>query len=204
MGLLRPIIPPPWKSELRLAFFIGAWSYCVLYGIIKWLHIMQSGSLEQKITALLMPIVADVGAELLQVSLGGGARTRRVQVIIDRAGGISSEDLERVSCALSLQLDVEDPMVAAYQLEVSSPGLDWPLTSEADFARYANDWLAVLRIDGDKVIGRNGGLCDGVITLEVTCGKGARKKVEQQQIAINEVARVVRTVCWDELSHRNS
>ncbi|MDX8413682.1 MAG: ribosome maturation factor RimP [Mariprofundales bacterium] len=164
---------------------------------------MESGSIEQKITALLEPVAADIGAEVLKVSLSGGARTRRVQVVIDRAGGISSEDLERISRGLSLQMDVEDPITAAYQLEVSSPGLDWPLTSEADFARYANDWLAVLRVDGDKVVGRNGGLHDGVITLEVTSGKGARKKVEQQQIAMNEVARVVRTVCWDEVSHRN-
>jgi len=204
MALLRPIIHLIEKVSCGSLFLLVAWSYCVLYGIIRWLRVMESGSLEQKITALLEPVAADIGAEVLKVSLSGGARTRRVQVVIDRAGGISSEDLERVSRGLSLQMDVEDPITAAYQLEVSSPGLDWPLTSEADFVRYANDWLAVLRIDGDKVVGRNGGLHDGVITLEVTHGKGARKKVEQQQIAMNEVARVVRTVCWDEVSHRNS
>jgi len=164
---------------------------------------VQSASVEQKIAALLVPIVADIDAEILKVSLSGGARSRRVQVVIDRAGGISSDDLERVSRGISLQLDAEDPIAAAYQLEVSSPGLDWPLTTQEDFTRYANEWLAVLRIDGEKVIGRNLGLNKGMINLEITTGKGARKKVEERVIAMNEVARVVRTVCWDEVSHRH-
>ncbi|MDQ6963586.1 MAG: ribosome maturation factor RimP [Mariprofundales bacterium] len=151
---------------------------------------------------MLLPIAAEVGAEVLKVSLSGGRRTRRVQVVIDRAGGVSSDDLERVSRGLSLQLDVEDPIASAYQLEVSSPGLDWPLTSDADFVRYAGDWLAVTRVDGERVIGRNGGLHDGVLTLEVTSGKGARQRVEQQMIAMSEVAKVVRTLCWDGLSGR--
>ena len=164
---------------------------------------MGSSSLEQKIAALLQPIVADIGAEVLKVGLSGGARTQRVQVVVDRPGGVNSEDLEYVSRGLSLQLDVEDPIAGAYQLEVSSPGLDWPLTTAADFARYADAWLAVHRIDGEKVIGRNRGLRDGVLSLEVTSGKGARKKVETRAIAMDEVARVVRTIRWDEVPHRN-
>jgi len=76
--------------------------------------------------------------------------------------------------------------------------LDWPLTTESDFSRYLGAWIAVQKQDGEKVVGRNLGLEDGKIGLSLTVGKVER----EISIAWDEVVRVVRTVCWDEVSQR--
>ena len=128
----------------------------------------------------------------------GGRGRRQLRVVVDRKGGISSEQLEQISRGLSLQLDAEDPIGGRYNLEVSSPGLDWPLTTESDFSRYLGACIAVQKQDGDKVVGRNLGLEDGKIGLSLTVGKVER----EISIAWDEVVRVVRTVCWDEVSQR--
>ncbi|MDQ6950206.1 MAG: ribosome maturation factor RimP [Mariprofundales bacterium] len=165
----------------------------------------QSASIEQHIAALTAPIAQELDAEVLKVSCSGGQSSRLVRVIVDRRGGISSEALERISRGLSLQLDVEDPLSGRYQLEVSSPGLDWPLTTEADFARYLGDWVAVLLQNGTKLEGRNLGLGDDdAVRLERTVGKGKKATLQVQTIARSEVVRVVRTVCWAEVPHREA
>ena len=55
---------------------------------------------------------------------------------VDKAGGIGLDDLQSVSVEVSAILDAEDPIAGSYTLEVSSPGLDRPLKSEADYRRF--------------------------------------------------------------------
>ena|SRR6056297_1774661 len=68
-----------------------------------------------------------------------GGRRQVLQVMIERADGsdVTVEECARVSRAISPILDVYDPLEGAYQLEVSSPGIDRPLTRPADFDRFA-------------------------------------------------------------------
>jgi ribosome maturation factor RimP len=67
-----------------------------------------------------------------------GAKSKTVQVMAERADGtMSVEDCATLSRALSAFLEAEDPIEGAYDLEVSSPGIDRPLTRAADFARWA-------------------------------------------------------------------
>jgi ribosome maturation factor RimP len=90
----------------------------------------------QALYALLGPVVADLGYELWgleQVSAPGRALLR---VYIDSAAGISVDDCARVSRRVAGVLDVEDPIRGPYDLEVSSPGLDRPLFTPAQFERF--------------------------------------------------------------------
>ena len=82
--------------------------------------------------------VADIGYEIVRVSLSGGAR-RILQVMVERAdrGEMTVDDCAAVSRLVSALLDVEDPINGAYSLEVSSPGIDRPLTRPGDFERFA-------------------------------------------------------------------
>jgi len=162
----------------------------------------QSVSIEEKIAALMAPIVEELGVEVLKVACSGGRNSRLVRVIVDRKGGISSEVLEQISHGLSLQLDVEDPLSGRYRLEVSSPGLDWPLESDADFARYLGDYVSVLLQDGGKLEGKNLGLEGDTIRLQQSVGKGKKAVLQEVTVVRSEVVRVVRAVCWDEVSHR--
>jgi ribosome maturation factor RimP len=91
----------------------------------------------QTLYALLGPVVADLGYELWgleQVSAPGRSLLR---IYIDSAVGISVDDCARVSRRLAGVLDVEDPIRGPYDLEVSSPGLDRPLFTLAQFERFA-------------------------------------------------------------------
>jgi ribosome maturation factor RimP len=93
---------------------------------------------EGRIARLIEPTLEDMGFELVRVRLSG-TRDLTLQVMADRADGtqITVDDCAEISQALSALLDVEDPIDRAYSLEVSSPGIDRPLTRLKDFERYA-------------------------------------------------------------------
>ncbi len=82
---------------------------------------------------IITPVIEDMGFELVRVRLMGG-ETATLQIMADKAnGGIEVDDCAQISTAVSATLDVEDPLEDAYTLEVSSPGIDRPLTRLKDF-----------------------------------------------------------------------
>ncbi len=91
----------------------------------------------QTLLQLLEPVVEAMGFELLGIEQGQQGGTEVVRVYIDQEAGIRVEDCERVSGQVSALMDVEDPVKGQYTLEVSSPGLDRPIFSLAQFARHA-------------------------------------------------------------------
>ena len=76
------------------------------------------------------------GFELVDVEVKRRPGGSLVRLYVDKAGGIGLDDLQTVSEEVSAILDVEDPMASSYTLEVSSPGLDRPLKTEADYRRF--------------------------------------------------------------------
>ena len=95
-------------------------------------------TLEAKLTAIVAPRLQTMGFELVRVAVLGRERPT-VQVMADRADGslISVEDCEQISHYLSSVFDVEDPIPGAWNLEVSSAGIDRPLTRAKDWNRFA-------------------------------------------------------------------
>jgi ribosome maturation factor RimP len=80
-----------------------------------------------------------MGFEVVRIALTGSEGRRTLQVMADRKDGsqISVDDCAQISHTLSAIFDVEDPVTGAYDLEVSSAGIDRPLTRPKDFATYA-------------------------------------------------------------------
>jgi len=95
-------------------------------------------SLESRLAAIVAPTLDGMGYELVRVAVLGRDRPT-VQVMADRADGsqITVADCEAISHALGAVLDVEDPLPGAWSLEVSSAGIDRPLTRAKDWNRYA-------------------------------------------------------------------
>lgn len=90
-----------------------------------------------KIAQLIEPTLEAMGFELVRVSYGGGQRPT-LQVMAERPDAtMSVDDCADLSHELSALLDVEDPIKSEYVLEVSSPGIDRPLTRLKDFDRWA-------------------------------------------------------------------
>jgi ribosome maturation factor RimP len=99
--------------------------------------------LAAKLAAIVEPVVDQLGYRLVRVRISrlDGCT---VQVMAERPdGGMTIEDCEAVSRALSPVLDVADPVERAYRLEVSSPGIDRPLVRRSDFDRYAGHVVKV-------------------------------------------------------------
>ena len=90
-------------------------------------------SIDKRLAEIITPVIEDMGFELVRVRLMGG-ETATLQIMAQRPdGGIEVDDCAAISTAVSATLDVEDPIVDAYNLEVSSPGIDRPLTRLKDF-----------------------------------------------------------------------
>lgn len=93
---------------------------------------------DAKLIELLDPVAEAAGYEIVRLRLMGGEERRRLQVMAERAadGDMNVEDCARLSRALSEVMDAADPIRGEYVLEVSSPGVDRPLTRLKDFAAY--------------------------------------------------------------------
>ncbi|GIU67013.1 ribosome maturation factor RimP [Candidatus Phycosocius spiralis] len=103
---------------------------------------------EDKLLALIEPAAHDLGYEIVRIRLMG-ARRKTFQIMAERPDGrMSSRDCEKLSRGLSPLLDAEDPIDGEYTLEVSSPGIDRPLTRFLDFERWVG-WEAKLELDRD-------------------------------------------------------
>jgi len=127
---------------------------------------------------LLDPVAESVGYEIVRLRLMGGAEQRRLQIMAERplqedgtGGDMNVEDCARLSRAISEILDAADPISGEYTLEVSSPGVDRPLTRLKDFDTYAG---LEIRIELDRVAegrkrfkGELAGVEDGQVGLNI-------------------------------------
>lgn len=95
-------------------------------------------TLQERLEGLIAPTIDSMGYDLVRVLLQGKQRLV-LQIMAERKDrrAMTVDDCADISRALSAVLDVEDPIDAAYTLEVSSPGIDRPLTRRDDFARFA-------------------------------------------------------------------
>lgn len=108
----------------------------------------------KRVADLISPSLTDMGFELVRVQFTGNTR-KTLQVMAERIDRVAMtvEDCAQISRAASALLDVEDPIAGQYLLEVSSPGLDRPLTRKDDFVRFAGYEVkleTVMPVDGRK------------------------------------------------------
>ena len=116
-----------------------------------------------------------MGYEVVRVQISGGQRAI-LQIMAERADGapMTVEDCADISRSVSALLDVEDPIREAYTLEVSSPGIDRPLTWLKDFERFAGFEARLesrMAIDGRKRFkGMLKGVEDGLVCIDTEQG----------------------------------
>ena len=117
--------------------------------------------LREQIEQGVEPLIKEVGYELVDVEVKGGARNPIVRIFIDKEKGVSVEDCALISKKVSDYLDTEDLIQSRYTLEVSSPGLDRPLTKENDFNRRKGEKIKLFTKDSqDKRNGLQGRIAD--------------------------------------------
>jgi len=121
---------------------------------------------------LFEPVVESMGYELVGVEFQGAGAHGTLRIYIDRDCGVSLDDCAAISHQISGILDVEEPIKEAYDLEVSSPGIDRPLFKLADFERFAGKTarikLAVGLLGRKNFKGELQGVADSkLVTIEV-------------------------------------
>ena len=90
-------------------------------------------AIDRRLAEIVTPVIEGLGYELVRIRLQGGKHAT-LQIMADRPeGGINVDDCAAISTGVSAVLDVEDPITEQYTLEVSSPGIDRPLTRLKDF-----------------------------------------------------------------------
>jgi ribosome maturation factor RimP len=100
-------------------------------------------TLRERLIALIEPVLAQLGYELVELEYAAGRTNAVVRIFIDQPAGISVDDCERVSRDVAALLDVDDPIPTAYTLEVSSPGFDRVLRTPAHFERFVGERIFV-------------------------------------------------------------
>ena len=145
----------------------------------------QQTAVHVRVAALVAPLIADLGLELFEIQFRREGHGWVLRLIIDSETGITVDNCTQVSREAGNLLEIEDVIDHAYQLEVSSPGLDRPLRREQDFHHFTGR-LAKIKtsrpLDGQQVfVGRLGPLQDGVLTL--VCEQG------EVRIPMGEIAK---------------
>ena len=124
------------------------------------------------LTQIFEPVVESMGYELVGVEFNAGNGHGTLRVYIDREQGVNIEDCASISHQLSGLLDVAEPIKQAYDLEISSPGIDRPLFKLADFERFIGKTAKIkllVGVQGRKNFkGRLQGVTDAqLINIEV-------------------------------------
>ena len=132
------------------------------------------------VRSLLEPVVAGLGLDLEELDVQVSGRRRRVSVVVDRDGGFDLDGIAEASKAVSAALDSSDVMGDdPYTLEVTSPGVDRPLTLPRHWRRNIGRRVRVLGSEGKTVEGRLREVDDDGVVLDVDA-KGKPESVEQR------------------------
>jgi len=135
---------------------------------------LTAGSVvEERLAGLIRPVIAAAGMDLESVRVTSAGRRRLLRVVVDSDHGVSLDDAAEVSRAVAAELDATDAMGdLPYTLEVSSPGVDRPLTEPRHWRRAAGRLVRVPVEAGGPVSGRVVEADGTGVTLEVD---GARR-----------------------------
>jgi ribosome maturation factor RimP len=127
------------------------------------------------------------GFELVDVEVKRERGGHFVRLYVDKEGGIGLDELQSVSEEVSAILDAEDPIESTYTLEVSSPGLDRPLRTEAEYRRFLGRLVKISSyepVDGRRHwTGRLQAVDGGVVTVALEKEKGATARIPLAKIS---------------------
>jgi ribosome maturation factor RimP len=133
-----------------------------------------------RLREVLVPPTAALGLDLEAVEVSAAGR-RLLRVVVDKDGGVSLDDIADATKAMSAALDGSDAMgERAYTLEVTSPGVDRPLTLPRHWRRNSARLVAVTLTDGTKLSGRITAVSDDATVLDVD---GTAQEVAYDDVA---------------------
>ncbi len=145
---------------------------------------MGESARRDRLVALLAPVVEAEGLDLEDVTVTPAGKRRLVRVVVDRDGGISLDDVSEVSRSVSERLDTSDALGnSPYVLEVTSPGVDRPLTEPRHWRRARGRLVKAALTDGTEVEGRITEADDEGVQIE-TAGRFAYADLAKGKVQV--------------------
>lgn len=126
----------------------------------------MSGAAVTRVRAAVAPPLAEAGFDVEDVVVRAAGTRTLVQVVVDRDGGITLDDVAEATRVASAALDDADPVKGTYVLEVTSPGVDRPLTLPRHWRRNVGRLVEVKRADGTTLTGRIEAADDDAATVD--------------------------------------
>jgi ribosome maturation factor RimP len=148
----------------------------------------MAGANPDRVRAVVGPVVSGLGLDLEQVVVTAAGRRRLLRVVVDGDGGISLDAVADVTRAVSDALDQSDVMGGQpYVLEVSSPGVDRPLTEPRHWHRATSRLVEVTLTDGSEVRGRVMAVDDDSAYLDLSGDRHGEGRVRFVDVARAQV-----------------
>jgi len=145
-------------------------------------------ALKDQISELVTPAVSDLGFYLEDVHVATPGSHRIVTCIVDGDASLNLDQVTTVSRVISELLDEAAFMgETPFTLEVTSPGVDRPLTQPRHFAKNVDRLLKIIKLDGSDVTGRILSNTDTDVTLTVT----VKKETIEQTVSLTDIKRAV-------------
>lgn len=141
---------------------------------------MNTSDTTDRLGELLTEPLAGLGLDLEAIDLSVAGKRRVLRIAVDRDGGVTMDDIAGATRQVSVVLDDSDAMGAqAYTLEVSSPGVDHPLSLPRHWRRNVHRLVKITRSEGDPLEGRIISSDDHAVVLDVA---GHQQKVSYEEI----------------------
>lgn len=147
--------------------------------------------LKDSIKALAEDNLTDNSHFVVDVVLSDSAGPRKVLILLDGDNGVTIDDCVSLSRKVGHILEEEEMIASAYRLEVSSPGVDYPLVLARQFAKNVGRTVRVVKNDGKELKGVLLKADDSILTINKEIKKGKRIHREEVEIPLSEIEKTI-------------
>ena len=147
--------------------------------------------LQAEIAAIVEDSFEDDHHFLVEVKVSTGKGPKKVLVLVDGDNGITIDDCAALSRKVGYRLEEEDIIDNRYTLEISSPGVDFPLTQERQYKKNVGRELKIITTIDTEMRGKLLEVSSSGITLDKEVKKGKKKDYEKVQLAFSEISRAI-------------
>ena len=148
-------------------------------------------SLEQKIRSLAEALITDDMHYIVDVSVKGTGQGCRVRILLDGDEGVTIDECAELSRAIGNSIEEGDLIDKAYNLEVSSPGVDFPLASERQYRKNVGRMLKIRTREGRELKGKLENAGNDSITVLTSRGKGKKKEEKEEILSYGEIEKAI-------------
>lgn len=147
--------------------------------------------LEDQILEVANNNLSDPSHFIVDIDISKGKGPKKVKILLDGDEGVNIDDCADLSRAVSNEIEEKNLIDTAYTLEVSSPGIDFPLTTERQYKKNIGRKVKVQLHDDKELKGELKQVANDVITVTAAKGKGKNKEREEVEIPLSNIKKTI-------------